>query len=235
MTLKRTSRSMPAMPIAESRPPIVVGISVTSSAARTVTVSTVPRIAGKPPERDDGDQEDQRQARQQDRQRDLVRGLLPLGAFDQRNHAVDEAGARRNGDADFQPVGQHLRAAGHRRAVAAGFADDRGGLAGDRAFVDRGDAFDDLAVAGDQFAGLDDHQVADLEVGRRYFYHVEAVGLDQLARGELRLGAAQAVGLRLAAPFGDGFGEGREQHREPQPDRDLAGEERVAVADDDVA
>ena len=42
MTLKRTSRSMPAMPMAESRPPMVVGISVTSSAASTVTVSTVP-------------------------------------------------------------------------------------------------------------------------------------------------------------------------------------------------
>ena len=42
MTLKRTRRSMPAMPMAESRPPIVVGISVTSSAASTVIESTVP-------------------------------------------------------------------------------------------------------------------------------------------------------------------------------------------------
>ena len=42
ITVKRTRRSMPAMPIAESRPPMVVGISVTSSAASTVTVSTVP-------------------------------------------------------------------------------------------------------------------------------------------------------------------------------------------------
>ncbi len=35
-TLRCTSRSMPAMPIAESRAPIVVGISVTSSATSTV-------------------------------------------------------------------------------------------------------------------------------------------------------------------------------------------------------
>ena len=42
MTLKRTRRSMPAMPMAESRPPIVVGISVTSRAASTGTPSTVP-------------------------------------------------------------------------------------------------------------------------------------------------------------------------------------------------
>ena len=33
---------MPAMPIADSRPPIVVGIRQTSSAISTVTESTVP-------------------------------------------------------------------------------------------------------------------------------------------------------------------------------------------------
>ena len=42
MTLKRISRSMPAMPIADSRPPIVVGMRQTSSAISTVTDSTVP-------------------------------------------------------------------------------------------------------------------------------------------------------------------------------------------------
>ena len=36
-TLKRTSRSMPAMPIAESRAAIVVGMSVISSAASSET------------------------------------------------------------------------------------------------------------------------------------------------------------------------------------------------------
>ena len=41
-TLKRISRSMPAMPMADSRPPMVVGISVTSSATSTVIDSTVP-------------------------------------------------------------------------------------------------------------------------------------------------------------------------------------------------
>ena len=41
-TLKRISRSMPAMPMAESSPPIVVGMRQTSSATRTVTESVVP-------------------------------------------------------------------------------------------------------------------------------------------------------------------------------------------------
>ena len=39
-------------------------------------------------------------------------------------------------------------------------------------------------------------------------------------------GLAQRVGLRLAAAFGHRFGEVREQHRKPEPERDLAGEQR---------
>ena len=41
-TLRCTSRSMPAIPIAESSAPIVVGISATSSAISTVCDSGVP-------------------------------------------------------------------------------------------------------------------------------------------------------------------------------------------------
>ena len=46
-----------------------------------------------------------------------------------------------------------LRAAGDGRAVAAGLADHRRRLAGDRRLVDRADALDDLAVGGDHLAG----------------------------------------------------------------------------------
>src|SRR4029079_5616050 len=41
-TLKRTRRSMPAMPIADSSAPIVVGIKVTNSATRTTTEMAPP-------------------------------------------------------------------------------------------------------------------------------------------------------------------------------------------------
>lgn len=41
-TLKRMSRSIPAMPMADSRPPIVVGISVTRSATRIGTETAAP-------------------------------------------------------------------------------------------------------------------------------------------------------------------------------------------------
>ncbi len=42
ITLKRTSRSMPAMPMADNRPPMVVGIRQTSSAAATGTDNRLP-------------------------------------------------------------------------------------------------------------------------------------------------------------------------------------------------
>ena len=41
-TFLRSSRSMPAMPMAESRPPMVVGIRQTSSATITVAESATP-------------------------------------------------------------------------------------------------------------------------------------------------------------------------------------------------
>ena len=41
-TLKRTSRSMPAMPIADNSAPIVVGIKVTNSATSTTTDTAPP-------------------------------------------------------------------------------------------------------------------------------------------------------------------------------------------------
>ena len=94
--------------------------------------------------------EDDREAREQDVQRDLVRRLLARRALDERDHAVDEglAGLRR--DAHHDPVGEHAGAAGDRGAVAAGLAHDRGRLAGDGRLVHRGDALDDVAVAGDR-------------------------------------------------------------------------------------
>ncbi len=108
------------------------------------------RVDRKRLQRHHGDQEDDREPRQQDVERDLVRRLLPLGALDERDHAVEERLARIDRHLHANPVGQHLRAAGHRRAVSARLADHWGGLAGDGALVDRCDAFDDVAVGGNR-------------------------------------------------------------------------------------
>ena len=106
-------------------------------------------VDGERLQRDDGEQEDDRQAGEEDRQGDLVRCLLAVGALDEGDHPVEERLARLGRDAHDDLVGQHAGAAGDRRAVAARLADHRRRFAGDRRLVDRGDALDDVAVAGD--------------------------------------------------------------------------------------
>ena len=173
ITLAWIMRSMPAMPMAESKPPIVVGIRQTSSATSTVTVigralsGHADAEQRKRQQRHADQQEDDRHAGQQDVQGDFVGRLLPLGPFDHGDHAIQKRLAGIGRDAHDQPVGEHARAAGDAAAVAAAFADDRGAFAGDGAFVDRGDAFDDFAVGRNVVAGLDEDQVAFAQVGRR--------------------------------------------------------------------
>ena len=216
------------MPIADSSPPIVVGIRQTSSETSTNTRLRRAGVDRERLQRDDREQEDDRQAGEQDVQRDLVRRLLPLGALDERDHAIEErvTGIRR--DADLDPVRQHSRAAGDGRPIAAGLADDRRRFAGDRRLVHRRDAFDDLAVGRDELAGLDHDHVALAQGGCR-----DDVG-EACRRQPVGNGfgprPAQRVGLRLAAPFGHRFGEVREQHRQPEPERDLEFEAEAAAA-----
>ena len=151
--------------------------------------------------------------------RNFVRGLLAFGTLDQRDHSIEKGLAGVGGDFDLHPIRQHARAAGHRRAIAACLANDWSGFAGDRRFVDRCDALDDLAVAGDELAGFDSNDVAGakLRAGDRFG---RAVGAKSVGHG-LALGLAQRVGLGLAAALGHGFGEVREEHGEPEPEGDL--------------
>ena len=155
-------------------------------------------------------------------ERNFVRRLLPFGAFDQPDHAIEEGRARRRRDAHADPIGQHLRAAGDGGAVAAQLADHRRRFAGDRRLVDRSHAFDHLAVRRNEIAGLDQNEIADLEACAR---HEPIVLLIARAGDELGLGfgalTAQRVGLRLTPTLGDGFREIGEQHGEPQPQDDL--------------
>ncbi len=105
---------MPAMPIADSRPPIVVGMRQTSSAIEHDDLLLGVRVDRERLQARDRDEEDDREPGEQDRQRDLVRGLLALGAFDERDHPVEEGLAGLRGDAHDDLVGQHAGAAGHR-------------------------------------------------------------------------------------------------------------------------
>jgi hypothetical protein len=91
------------------------------------------------------------------------------------------------------------------------------------------------AIGGDQVPRLDQDDVAELQIERVHRLILPACGIRETLRHGVRAHAAQGVGLRLAAPLGDGLGEIREQHREPQPGGDLAREERDAAAGEEVA
>ena len=78
-----TSRSMPAMPMADSRPPMVVGIRVMNSDQQIEPPAPGCRCSRGTRQGRHHQQEDQGQPHQQGVQRHLVGDLLPLGPFHQ--------------------------------------------------------------------------------------------------------------------------------------------------------
>ena len=74
-------------------------------------------------QRDAGQQKDNRQCREQNIERDFVGSLLPLGPFDQRDHAIEKRFAGVRADAARSTNPKDARAAGDAAAVATAFAD----------------------------------------------------------------------------------------------------------------
>ena len=212
------------MPMAESRPPIVVGIRVTKQRGQHRSGASVDAgIGAKAQQRHHRDQEDQRQAGEQHRQRDLVGRLLPLGALDQRDHPVEE-GRRpaRTVIAHLDPVRDHRRAAGdgasgRRRSrgsparyspvMAASLTEAMPSMTSPSAGITSPASTSTTSPTASSWAG-------SATIGRALSVD-DQLGLGRHPRGP------QGVGLRLAAALGDGLGEVGEQHGEPEPERDL--------------
>ena len=115
-------------------------------------------------------------------------------------------------------------------------ADHRRGFAGNGSLVDRGDALDHFAVAGNDVAGVAYHQITSLQIfGRHAFIDLVIVRHQDALGARLGAGSTQTISLRLATPFGNSFGEIREQHGEPQPQDDLEGEPDARVMLNHVA
>ena len=89
--------------------------------------------------------------------------------------------------------------------VTATFANDGRRFTGDRGFIDGGDAFHDVTIAGYQVAGLDQNDIAWFQAGSRHRTWGRFTGHEELGH-RIGLGLAKRGGLRLAAPFGDRFG-----------------------------
>ena len=85
---------MPAMPMADSSAPMVVGIRQHEQGDQHDEVLLGPAVDGEGLQGDRGQQEDDREAGQQDVEGDLVRGLLPGRALHEGDHPVEERLAR---------------------------------------------------------------------------------------------------------------------------------------------
>ena len=219
-TLKRATRSMPAMPMAESRPPIVVGMRHTSRATSDTVSTVVPAYSPKGrmvtvAMRNSSDMPASRMARA------ISLGVrcrwAPSTRAIMRSRKVSPGSAR---DADGQAVADERRATCDRAAdIGAGLLEDGRGFARDGGLVDEADALDDVAVTGDRLALLDDDDVALAKLGGPDILE-RAVGTAAMGRG-LRSRPPQGRGLRAAAGLRDGLRVGGEEDREPQPDSDL--------------
>ena len=164
---------------------MVVGIRVTNSAARTITGSDRAGIDGEGPAASP-----RRSGRSGSGPTSRMSSAISFGVFCRSAPSTMAIMRSRKVApgcaviAHLDPVGDDAGAAGDGRAVAAGFADHRRGFAGDRGFVDRGDALDDLAVGRDDVAGLDQHDVARPEVAAR-----AGLGMSRRPRIDQPLGA----------------------------------------------
>ena len=99
------------------------------------------------------DDEDQGQYGEQDCQGHLVRSFLPLGAFHEMDHAVEEAFTRIGGGADEERIGNQRGACGYRREyVRARLLEHGRRLAGDGQLVHISHTLDHLAVGRDDLA-----------------------------------------------------------------------------------
>ena len=228
MTLKRTSRSMPAMPMADRSPPIVVGMRQTSSAIKTVADRSVPEYLAI------GQRVTQTIRKMMVRPASRIDSASSFGVFCRsapstsaiiRSMKVEPGAAviltLMKSDSTVVPPVTAERSPPASRMTGA----DSPVIADS---LTEATPFDDLAVAGNDLAGLDQHDIAEAKIERVHPFDdaAEVLGIDIALGAGVAARAAQSVGLRLAAPFGDGLGEIGEQHREPQPGGDLAREQR---------
>ena len=158
---------MPAMPMADSNAPIVVGARHTNRATSTVRLIGCPWPETCTLKIEYGSSVATTSRKTSVSAASRIARAISLGVFCRlapSTIAIMRSrklwpGQRR--DADDEPVGNDARAARHGTAVAAAFAHHRGTFARDRALIDRSHAFDDFAIGRNRLTGFDDHDVAD--------------------------------------------------------------------------
>ena len=222
-TLRCTSRSMPAMPIALSSAPIVVGIRQTSSETSTIPDCGAPlKIAS-------GCSVTTASRKMMVRLASRMLSAISLGVFCRAAPSTRAIIRSRKVSPGFAVIRTTIRSESTRvPPVTADRSPPASRITGaDSPVIADSSTLAmpsiDVAVAGDQVAGLAHDAVVDLEVGGGH-QALSAVG-EQPGVG-LLAAAAQRRGLGLAPALGHGLGEVGEHDGGPQPDHDQPGEDR---------
>ena len=168
-------------------------------------------------QRDRDQNKDDGECHEEDLQRDLIRRFLARRAFHHGDHLIEEAFARFACNLHDDPIRQNRCAASDCAAVAAAFADNRRGLAGDGALICGSGAFDHFAVRRDLLAGLHDDDVALFQRnGRDNGDLVLLSCAGDFMRVNILFCSAQGVRLRFAASLRNGLCEVCKQHGKPE-------------------
>ena len=145
-----------------------------------------------------------------------------LRAFDHRNHSVQKT-VRPSPCVTRMTIRSldDAGAAGDRAAVAAALADHRRRFAGDRGFIHARDSLDDSPSAGMMSPASQTTRSPFCKIGRGNFFLAAVL---QATRHRVLARPAQTGGLRFAPAFRHCFSKICEEHREPEPDRQLRDE-----------
>ena len=228
---------MPAIPIADNRPPMVVGIKQTSSATSTVSVTGCPAPAAFTLKREKGRRVTVAKRKMIVSAASRMLSAISLGVFWRLAPSTIEIMRSRKVSPGSAPTRTTIQSESTRVPATTALrsppalADDGCALSSDGSFVDRCHPLENLAVAGDVVARLDEHDIAFAKVGGRdddgdaaVFWFVELLGRRVFAR------CTQSFGLCFAAPLGHRFGEVGEKDGEPEPKRDAENEARRRLA-----
>ena len=223
ITFARTSRSMPAMPIADSRPPIVVGISVTKSATRKTTGIVAPEKRAK------GSSVTTTKRKISVKPTSRMSSAISFGVFCRSAPSTSAIMRSRKllpGSAVTLTTSQSETTRVPPVTAERSPPDSR--ITGADSPVIALSSTEATPWTISPSAGMMSPASTSTTSPRRRPRRgdlapgvARRVGAGELLAGGLGLGRAQRGGLRLAAALGDGLGEVGEEHGQPEPDDDL--------------
>jgi hypothetical protein len=138
-----------------------------------------------------------------------------LSAFRQRVYAIQNPVAFAAPHANEKPVREHTRATNNEGLLCARSSQNRGRLAGYRAFADQRHPFDYFAVSGDDVIGFYQHEIAATQCFRFDHTVLAAIPTEQPLRVNVSAHGLNPERHRVAVHLGNGLRKVDEQECQP--------------------